>query len=66
MERDWSLSGACHGLQSRTALHNPGCAISRKIFGKLQLICNQYFAKQILWVLEPCLRRRDLGWPKTP
>jgi hypothetical protein len=38
----------------------------RKIFGKLQLICNQYFAKQILWVLEPCLRRRDLGWPKTP
>ena len=29
MERDWSLSGACYGLQSRTALHNPGCAIKR-------------------------------------
>jgi hypothetical protein len=29
MARDWSLSGACHGLQSRAAFHNSGCAISQ-------------------------------------
>ena len=27
MARDWGLSGAWHGLQSRSAFHNPGCAI---------------------------------------
>jgi hypothetical protein len=31
----------------------------RKICGKLQLIYNQRFAEQILWVVEPRRRRRD-------
>ncbi len=34
MERDWGFGGLWHGLQSRSAIHNPGCAISRKIYGK--------------------------------
>jgi hypothetical protein len=29
MERDWGFGGLWYGLQSRSALHNPGCAISR-------------------------------------
>jgi hypothetical protein len=36
MERDWSLSGACHGLQSRDALHNPGCAIRQFFHGSVE------------------------------
>ncbi len=35
MERDWGFGGLWHGLQSRSAIHNPGCAITRKIYGNI-------------------------------
>ena len=31
MERDWGFGGLWHGLQSRSAIHNPGCAINRNM-----------------------------------
>ena len=41
MERDWGLSGACHGLQSHVALHNPRCAINR-IMEHVRLLSVRY------------------------
>ena len=52
MERDWSLSGTCHGFQLRSALHNPGCAISR-IMEHVRLSTNNAWS--------PYLRKKGMG-----